>query len=63
MLSTARLTGQTIGGLIVALLLALTGGGIVGVERGARLSLLIGAGFAGVAMVVSFLRLRETQTE
>jgi len=63
MLSTARLTGQTIGGLIVALLLALTGGGIMGVERGARLSLLIGAGFAGVAMVVSFLRLRETQTE
>lgn len=61
MLSTARLTGQTIGGLIVALTLALSGGGAGGVEQGARLSLLIGAGFAGVAMVVSFLRLRGSQ--
>ncbi len=61
MLSTARLTGQTIGGLIVALMLALTGGGVEGVARGATLSLMIGAGFSGVAMVVSFLRLRGTQ--
>ena len=61
MLSTARLTGQTIGGLIVALMLALTGGGVEGVARGATLSLMIGAGFAGVAMAVSFLRLRGTQ--
>ena len=61
MLSTARLTGQTIGGLIVALLLALNGGGAEGVSRGATLSLMVGAGFAGVAMVVSFLRLRGEQ--
>ncbi len=61
MLSTARLTGQTIGGLIVAVLLALTGGGIEGVARGAQWSLMIGAGFAGVAMVMSFLRLRGVQ--
>lgn len=61
MLSTARLTGQTIGGLIVALLLALNGSGVEDVARGATQALLIGAGFAGTGMVVSFLRLRERQ--
>ena len=62
MLSTARLTGQTIGGLIVALLLAITGGTVPGVAQAASLSLMIGAGFAVVAMVMSFLRLRAAPT-
>ena len=62
MLSTARLTGQTIGGLIVALLLAITGGTVPGVAHAASLSLMIGAGFAMVAMVMSFLRLRAAPT-
>ena len=62
MLSTARLTGQTIGGLIVALMLAITGGTVQGVAQAASLSLMIGAGFALVAMVMSFLRLRAAPT-
>jgi DHA2 family multidrug resistance protein-like MFS transporter len=61
MLSTARLTGQTIGGLIAALMLSLSGGGVEGVALGAQLSLIVGAGFAGMAMVMSFLRLRSVQ--
>jgi DHA2 family multidrug resistance protein-like MFS transporter len=56
MLSTARLTGQTIGGAVVGLVFALTHGDIA---RGATLALTVGAAFAGVACVVSFLRLTQ----
>ena len=56
MLSTARLTGQTIGGVTVALIFAITHGDIA---RGVHMALLVGAGFAGLACCVSFLRLTK----
>ena len=56
MLSTARLTGQTIGGAVVGLVFALTHGDIA---QGATLALTVGAAFAGTACVVSFLRLTQ----
>ena len=56
MLSTARLTGQTIGGVVVALIFAVTHGDIV---QGVGLALLAGAIFSGVACGVSFLRLTQ----
>jgi DHA2 family multidrug resistance protein-like MFS transporter len=56
MLSTARLTGQTIGGVTVALIFAFTHGDIT---RGVGLALLVGAIFSGVACGVSFLRLTQ----
>lgn len=59
MMSTSRLTGQTIGGLIVAMAFALTGSGRDGVEHGAIIGMGIGAGFSAVAMVISFWRLRR----
>ena len=46
----------------MALLLAITGGTVPGVAHAASLSLMIGAGFAMVAMVMSFLRLRAAPT-
>jgi DHA2 family multidrug resistance protein-like MFS transporter len=58
MLSTARLVGQTIGGVVVALVFALTQGDIA---RGASLAITAGALFSGVACVVSFLRLTQAQ--
>ena len=54
--STARLTGQTIGGVTVALIFAITHGDIA---RGVHMALLVGAGFAGLACCVSFLRLTK----
>ncbi len=51
MLGTARLTGQSIGAALVALLLAQFG------MTGANLSLFLGAGFAGLAAAVSLTRL------
>ncbi|MGE0224944.1 MAG: MFS transporter [Acetobacteraceae bacterium] len=57
-LSTARLTGQTIGGAVVALVFAFAHGDIV---RGASLALTAGAVFACVACLVSFLRLTQDQ--
>jgi DHA2 family multidrug resistance protein-like MFS transporter len=56
MLSTARLTGQTIGGVMVALLFAFTHGDVT---QGVGLALLVGAVFSGVACGVSFLRMTQ----
>jgi DHA2 family multidrug resistance protein-like MFS transporter len=55
-LSTARLTGQTIGGVTVALAFGLSAGDIAG---GTTLALLIAAAYSGSACVISFLRLRQ----
>ena len=49
--ATARLTGQTIGAALAALCFALAGHG------GAALALALGAGFAALGSVMSFLRL------
>jgi DHA2 family multidrug resistance protein-like MFS transporter len=56
MVSTARLTGQTIGGVSVAVIFGLMHGDI-----GAAVGMALGAGatFSGVACAISFLRLRE----
>ena len=56
MLSTARLTGQTISGAVVGLVFALSHGDIT---QGATLALTVGSAFAGIACVVSFLRLTQ----
>ena len=58
MLSTARLTGQTIGGAVVGLVFAVTHGDI---SRGAAIAMAVAAGFSGAACVVSFLRLAQRQ--
>jgi MFS transporter, DHA2 family, multidrug resistance protein len=55
-LSTARLTGQTIGGVTVALVFGLTHGDIA---AGVGLALLAGAVFSGVACGVSFFRMTQ----
>ena len=60
MLSTSRLLGQTTGSALVALLLGVTHGGENAVELGTKLSIGMAAGFAGLAMVLSTLRLRQT---
>ena len=49
--ATARLTGQTIGAALAALCFALAG------HEGATLALALGAGFAALGSVLSFLRL------
>jgi MFS transporter, DHA2 family, multidrug resistance protein len=49
--ATARLTGQTVGAALAALCFALVG------RDGATLALALGAGFAAVGSVMSFLRL------
>jgi DHA2 family multidrug resistance protein-like MFS transporter len=49
--ATARLTGQTIGAAFAALCFALGG------HDGATLALTLGAGFAALGSVMSFLRL------
>jgi MFS transporter, DHA2 family, multidrug resistance protein len=49
--ATARLTGQTTGAALAALCFSLAG------REGATLALALGAGFAGVGSVMSFLRL------
>jgi DHA2 family multidrug resistance protein-like MFS transporter len=54
-LSTARLTGQTLGGVTVAVIFGLMAGHI-GEEAHAALT--VAAAFSGVACVISFLRLR-----
>jgi len=59
MMSTSRLTGQTVGGLIVTIVFALSGAGRDAVEHGALMAMKIGIGFAVVAMLVSFARLRR----
>lgn len=57
MMSTARLTGQTIGGVGVALVFAFTHGDIA---HGVGIALAAGATFSGVACAISFLRLKQT---
>ncbi len=52
--ATARLTGQTIGAALAALCFGLAG------RDGATLALALGAGFAAVGSVMSFLRLTVT---
>ncbi len=49
--ATARLTGQTTGAALAALCFAIAG------QDGAELALALGAGFAGLGSVMSFLRL------
>jgi DHA2 family multidrug resistance protein-like MFS transporter len=49
--ATARLTGQTMGAALAALCFSLAG------REGATLALALGAGFAGLGSVMSFLRL------
>ena len=49
--ATARLTGQTLGAALAALCFALAG------HNGAMLALALGAGFAALGSVMSFLRL------
>lgn len=56
--STARLTGQTIGGVTVALVFALTHGDI---PHGVAIALTAGATFSGAACLISFLRLTQVQ--
>lgn len=58
-LSTARLTGQTIGGVLVAVVFALNHGNIA---AGVGIALSVGAMFSGVACVISFLRLTPART-
>ena len=57
-LSTARLTGQTIGGVAVAVIFALMPGDIGG---GVWVALLVGAAFSGFACAISFLRLTQAE--
>lgn len=57
-LSTARLTGQTIGGAVVALVFAMTQGDIA---QGVAIAMATGASFAGIACLVSFMRLTQSQ--
>ncbi len=56
-LSTARLTGQTIGGVSVALVFGLMQGDIA---HGVGMALALAACFSGFACVISFLRLRQS---
>ena len=55
-LSTARLTGQTIGAVSVALVFGLTQGDIA---HGVSTALTVAACLSGTACVISFLRLRQ----
>jgi MFS transporter, DHA2 family, multidrug resistance protein len=62
MLSTSRLLGQTTGSALVALLFGVTHGGENAVELGTKLAIGMAAGFAGLAMVLSTLRVRQPQS-
>jgi MFS transporter, DHA2 family, multidrug resistance protein len=62
MLSTSRLLGQTTGSALVALVLGLTHGLPDGVEVGTKLAIGMAAAFAGIAMVLSSLRVRQPQS-
>ncbi len=55
-LSTARLTGQTIGGVAVAVIFGIVADNIA---AGVAAALTAGAAFSGFACVISFLRLRS----
>jgi len=56
LISTARLTGQTIGGVVVAVIFGFTHGDIA---AGVGTALTVGASVSGFACVISFLRLRR----
>lgn len=56
--STARLTGQTIGGVVVSVIFGLAQGDIA---AGVGIALTTGAVFSGFASVISFLRLTKVQ--
>lgn len=58
-ISTARLTGQTFGGVTVAVIFGLMHGDIAG---GVDTALLVGAMFAGFACGISFLRLTQPRS-
>jgi MFS transporter, DHA2 family, multidrug resistance protein len=62
-LSTARLTGQTIGGVAVAVIFALTHGDTAhgDIASGVWIALAAGAAFSGFACVISFLRLTQPE--
>ena len=60
MLSTSRLIGQTVGGALMAVVFGLTASSGGTVAQGASTGVAIAAGFAGVGMCVSWLRLRRT---
>lgn len=55
-LSSARLTGQTLGGVAAALVFGLMHGDVA---RGVAVALSVGAVFSGFACVISFLRLTQ----
>jgi DHA2 family multidrug resistance protein-like MFS transporter len=62
MLSTSRLLGQTTGSALVALVFGVTHGGAGAIELGTKLTIGMAAGFAGLAMVLSTLRLAQPQS-
>jgi DHA2 family multidrug resistance protein-like MFS transporter len=62
MLSTSRLLGQTTGSALVALVFGLTHGGADAIALGTKLSIGMAASFAGIAMVLSSLRVRQPQS-
>lgn len=62
MLSTSRLLGQTTGSALVALLFGLTHGAEGSVELGTKLAIGMAVSFAGLAMILSSLRLRQPQS-
>jgi len=62
MLSTSRLLGQTTGSALVALVFGLTHGGADAIALGTKLSIGMAALFAGIAMVLSSLRVRQPQS-
>ena len=59
LMTTARLTGQTIGGLLVASIFAITGIGPAAIGQGVSLALLVAAGFAAAATAISLLPRRS----
>jgi DHA2 family multidrug resistance protein-like MFS transporter len=61
MLSTSRLLGQTTGSALVALVFGITHGATNAVELGTRSAIAMAAAFAGIAMVLSSLRVRQPQ--
>jgi DHA2 family multidrug resistance protein-like MFS transporter len=56
--STARLTGQTIGGVVVSVIFGLAHGDVA---AGVGIALAAGAVFSGFASVISFMRLTKAQ--
>ena len=61
MLSTSRLLGQTTGSALVALVFGITHGATNAVELGTKSAIAMAAAFAGIAMVLSSLRVRQPQ--